>query len=118
MLELRSTPVAGILAVAAGFAVACSDAPPLPEVSAPPPSTDTSVYSGEGLPGPWWQRGSTREDFDRDQRLCRKHSSDAREAAEDDRDDAAYRTFLDCMAELAWLRGTPPRRPIAAAISP
>lgn len=122
MHELRSTRCAALVipAILGLVFAGCSaqESALAAVVSAPPQSTRPGVFSGEGLPGPWWQRGASRDDFDRDQRSCRARSTEARDRAVEDRSDAAYRAFLDCMVELAWTRGAPPRRPLPAAMEP
>lgn len=95
---------------------ACGPAAPPPAVEAAPGQTDQTdqtdqsepYYEREGLPGPWWREGATREMFETEQRLCLTASRDARAGA-DDPADAAYRAFLGCMQTSRWTRGLPPQ---------
>ena len=83
---------------------------PLGSVDSGPPDIVVRIpYSLQGVPGPWWRDNAMHEDFEVDQRACRAVSTAARKAASgDDRNDAAYRAFLDCMTERSWTRGVPP----------
>jgi hypothetical protein len=75
----------------------------------PPTPRSFNVY---GLPGPWWRLGAAPAQFERESRQCRRRSSAARGEADGvDPHDAAYRAFLDCMADARWTRGLPPERP-------
>jgi hypothetical protein len=80
------------------------DAAPLQSIAVRVP------FSVSGVPGPWWRDNAMREEFQIDQKSCRAVSAEARVAAPtDDRKDAAYRAFLECMAERNWRRGYPPK---------
>ncbi len=75
------------------------------QVASAPPAED-SVYALRGAPGPWRQAGASREDFDRDARICIDASNEARaNAAPGEGSPAAYAAFLDCMTERRWTRG-------------
>ena len=93
------------------WAFACTESPEASDaadVSTPAPGRIAAYNGGDGVPGPWWQHGASRKDFDVDLRSCRKRSVEARRAATEDPPDAAYRAFLECMTELAWNWGAPP----------
>jgi hypothetical protein len=111
--SLAATALIALTALPACSAEPGSSSPAVAAVSpvaAPPPEFRVRIpYSLQGVPGPWWRDNAMHADFDVDQRGCRKVSSQARkEAASDDRNDAAYRAFLDCMTRHAWTRGVPP----------
>ncbi len=78
------------------------------DVSLPARLVRPVAFSSEGIPGPWWQAGATRDHFERDLRTCRDRSTAARHAAEPGTTQAtAYRSFLECMIGHAWNRGEP-----------
>jgi len=78
-------------------------------VGAAPPAAHI-VFQVDGVPGPWWRPGGTGDTFETDHRVCLVRSRDARNRpGEHDPADAAYRGFLDCMRQLGWVRGLPPR---------
>jgi hypothetical protein len=74
-------------------------------VETAPPSQIPQAFERVGVPGPWWRRGATREAFDVEHRVCLARSREARTAAAGgDPADAAYRAFLECMAQHSWSR--------------
>ncbi len=65
-------------------------------------------YELYGTPGPWWQKGATRADFDVASSKCVEASNQARRyVAKSERSEAAYRGFLECMQAADWTRGAP-----------
>jgi len=75
------------------------------------------IFEREGVPGPWWRRGATADQFETEHRACLSQSRAARAGAEDPAD-AAYRTFLACMEHTRWRRGPPPLAPPRNGSSP
>lgn len=109
--------LAAALSVALALACGSRDAPPTSEQ---PALFDeelgddvvplVSFHTGYGFPGPWSKQGGRAAQFHRESRSCLRRSNQARRAApEDERNEAAYRGFLDCMEELGWTRGTTPK---------
>ncbi len=69
-----------------------------------------TFHTRYGFPGPWSREGATRSEFDGDSRACLTRSNDARrETGNGDRNEVAYRTFIECMAGRGWARGLTPR---------
>jgi hypothetical protein len=106
----RALALAAVLGLAAG-AWGCGERPAAEETPVSS-AADVAVrvpYELYGHPGPWWRDNATQDDFDRDIWECRTESKRARnEASSENRKDVAYRTFVDCMGDLAWHRGHPP----------
>jgi hypothetical protein len=96
---------------------ACSESRETPPVAAAPRVGLRVPFELYGVPGPWWRDNATQLDFDGDQTLCRERSKQARSAADaETRREVGYRTFVDCMGELAWTKGYPPRsEPVGSA---
>jgi hypothetical protein len=93
------------------FLASCSEGTShgeIADVAAPAPAAPSAFNGGDGVPGPWWRHGASREEFNSDLVDCRGRSVEARSNASEDPPDAAYRAFLACMSELAWSRGAPP----------
>ena len=69
-----------------------------------------TFHTRYGFPGPWSREGATRTDFEGDSAACLRRSNDARrEGGNGDRNEAAYRAFIECMAAHGWARGFGPR---------
>jgi hypothetical protein len=78
----------------------------------------TGFHTRYGFPGPWSREGASHVEFDADSRACLESSNEARRSVAGDRNDAAYRSFLECMEERGWTRGVAPRADRAAAAAP
>jgi hypothetical protein len=100
-----------LLAAALGLALLAGcgpgETPAGAEVSEEAPSSD--FHTRYGFPGPWSREDANRDDFERDSGACLARSNAARrEPGSDDRNAAAYRSFLQCMDERGWTRGLAP----------
>lgn len=81
--------------------------PPSPAAEA-----DSAWFTKYGLPGPWSRDGATRAAFEDETDTCLRLSNGARaDAPQGEGNDAAYRAFLDCMADKGWTRGAGPEPP-------
>lgn len=78
----------------------------------------TGFHTRYGFPGPWSREGAGHAEFDADSRACLGRSNEARRSVAEDRNDAAYRSFLECMDERGWTRGVAPRADRAATPTP
>ena len=69
-----------------------------------------TFHTRYGFPGPWSREGATRAEFEGDSYACLRRSNEARrEAGRGERNEVAYRAFIECMAARGWSRGVGPR---------
>jgi len=89
-----------VASIALPTACACAGALPAPEA---PTSADTGFMLTGASMMPWARKGATEDQFKGDARFCLDHSTDSRRAASrDERSEAAYRTFQECMTAKHW----------------